>query len=177
MNILENLQALCASNLFPTLIGTLVGALIGACVSLTVAKRTILASFGSQEMQDYNAIKDLEQKIFDCEIDKEKEENEKIKKLYEDKLEILWLQYRNTFEALCGRYLSKVDKIDKENFRKMYKKYITDLIENDQKLENAEQKYNPLTSVFDATITVYKELKLNKPKMNCFCWYFCRRKF
>lgn len=159
MNILENLQALCASNLFPTLIGTLVGALIGTCVSLTVAKRTILASFGSQEMQDYNAIKDLEQKMFDCEIDKEKEKNEEIKELYDEKLDILRTQYRNTFEALCGRYLAKDKKIDRENFKKMYKQYLEKLIKEDQQLENVEQKYNPLTSVFDATIEVYKEFK------------------
>lgn len=140
-----------------SLINSLIFFILGAFVSFTIAEKRILASFGSQEMQDYNAIKDLEQKIIDCHIDIEKEihqeeSNEKLKEFYNRKLEILNAQYRSTFEILCERYLTKGKKIDKENFRKMYKPYIIDLVENNK------IKYN-INSEFEATIKVYEEFK------------------
>ena len=128
-------------------------ALLSAFVAFVVARGQILANFGSQEMQDYNAIKELEQKILDCKIEREKEKDEEIKNIYDEKINILNLQYRNTFEILCDRYLAKNIKIDKENFRKMYKTYIVDLVENDR------TKYDSLTSTYEATIKVYKEFK------------------
>ena len=127
-------------------------------MSFAIVKKTMSAGFGSQEMQDYNAIKDLEQKIFDCNINKEKESDKKLKELYEQKLDILWLQYRNTFEALCSRYLTK-NKIDRENFKKMYKYIIIELV------DKHKDKYNP-TSKFDATMKVYMEFKRELDKEN-----------
>lgn len=141
----------------------LFGAVIGAYVSWTVAKKSIRVNFGSQEIQDYNAIKDLEQKVIDCEIDiareNNKEENKTIKELYDEKLNILRTQYSNTYEDLCARYLT--GKIDKENFINMYQYDIIDLVKNNLEI------YNTTSSCrYNWTMKVYREITKEHNKKN-----------
>lgn len=126
----------------------LLGTVLGAWITWISTKKSIYVNFGSQEMQELQTIQDLELKIIDC--------RSKIKETeqLQEKLDRLYTHYFNTFECLCARYLAKDEKIDKENFRKMYKEYIIGLCEN----EETKSAYGE-NSEFDKTIEVYEEFK------------------
>lgn len=134
--------------LLSSLLSGLLGSLIGVYFAWKNNQRSISVNFGSQEMQELQDIQDLELKIIDCRS--KIKETEQLK----EKLDRLHIHYFNTFECLCARYLAKDEKIDKENFRKMYKEYIIGLCEN----EETKSEYSE-NSIFNATMKVYNELK------------------
>lgn len=140
--------------LISALLSGLISTLISIYFNWKNNQRNIQVNFGSQEMQELQHIQDLELKITDCKADIEKskadiEENNK-------KLKFLKIQYCNTPEALCGKYTS--NKIDKENFIKMYKGYILPLFDN----ENRKLEYNIDDSVFTEMKKVYDIMKDNE---------------